>query len=183
MPLAYWAALTPFHFRSLFLFVVFWRKQMNRQALGSREPRLAADFPDLDAICMNQVDRFFVVLQPSVALSFTDVETFLSSPKGIDDRPIGHSPRPAINAVESILNSKSSDESEMLVSDGFSKLLVRMLMDQDRAGCKQEFLLHFVANLLRILHWGALVTGHDEPSELFGSSLERFFQCPQEFSL
>jgi hypothetical protein len=61
---------------------------MNRQAFSPREPCLAADFPDLDAVRVNQVDRFLIVPQPPMAISFTDVETLLSSPKSVDDRPI-----------------------------------------------------------------------------------------------
>jgi hypothetical protein len=62
----------------------------------------------------------------------------------------------------------------MLVFDGLSEFLVRMLMDKYCASGEQELFLHFVANPLRVLHRSTLVAGHDQPSKLVGSPLQSF---------
>lgn len=134
---------------------------MDRQTLRSGQSRLAADFPNLDAIRVNQIDRFFVVFQPPIALSLANIKAFLSAPKSVNDRPIGYSPRPSIDPVESVPNSKSFDESEMLVFDGLSEFFVCMLMDKHCAGSEHELFLHSVPNPLRVFHRGTLFAGHD----------------------
>lgn len=153
---------------------------MDRQTLSPGQPRFAPDFPDFYAIRVNQIDRFFIVLQTPIALSLANVKTFLSAPKGINDRPVGYSPRPTVDAVESVLNSESFDESEMLSFDGLYEFLVSILMNKYCASSEQELFLHFVANPLRVLHRCALVTGHNQASKLVRSSLQSFVQCSRE---